>query len=63
MEKVEIVWKTIKHNGAGHLSRALVPGGWLVKQDLDFSSTIVFVADPEHNWGKLEYSAKEVPNG
>jgi hypothetical protein len=59
-------WYTIEHSGTGHMARAMVPGGWLVRISEDvyvnnkgygypntgyeWRTSITFVPDPTHEW-------------
>lgn len=51
----KVVWETIeqeKHGYSYHnLTRAKVPGGWLVKMQVgDMPSSLTFIPDPNHEW-------------
>jgi hypothetical protein len=56
---VELRWERIENTGTSHfgeetITRAEVPGGWLVRAEVDYndsaSISIAFYPDPEHNW-------------
>lgn len=63
----KIIWEDIKSEYAGHLQRAPVPGGWLVRDVQDvlvdmgrgpesgyaWSSSLTFVPDPTGQWRHL----------
>lgn len=51
---LKIVWEDLRQEGswsAGHITRAKVPGGWLVRilhgHQID---NIIFIPDPNHEW-------------
>lgn len=56
MDKLE--FEKVDSNLAGHVWRARVPGGWLVRVTNDvrgpvnWRDSICFVPDPNHEWGK-----------
>jgi hypothetical protein len=66
MTKIRLEWEDLKQDTAGHIQRAAIPGGWLVRQVDDVCSdytgngtesgyewrtSMAFVPDPDHVWG------------
>jgi hypothetical protein len=45
----KFIWETIRTN-SGPLSRAKVPGGWLVGSNEGEGRSITFMPDQEHTW-------------
>lgn len=59
--KYQVEWEELTHNRGTYLSRAKVPGGWLVREEQDVislhpgtqtfqSGSITFIPDPNHVW-------------
>lgn len=66
MTKIRLEWEDLEQDTAGHIQRAAIPGGWLVRQVDDVCSdytgkgtesgyewrtSMAFVPDPDHVWG------------
>lgn len=69
MIKIKLEWVNMEQDTAGHIQRAMIPGGWLVRQIDDVCSdytgrgiesgyewrtSMTFVPDPDHVWGYPE---------
>lgn len=69
MTKIRLEWEDLEQDTAGHIQRAAIPGGWLVRQVDDVCSdytgkgtesgyewrtSMTFVPDPDHVWGHPE---------
>lgn len=65
MTKIRLEWEDLDQDTAGHIQRAAIPGGWLVRQvddaliegtesGYEWRTSMTFVPDPNHVWGHPE---------
>ena len=47
-------WETLESKGIilgkKSIKRAKVPGGWLIRAEVDTGGSVIFMPDPHHEW-------------
>jgi hypothetical protein len=54
MSQLEIKWERVQGTNGPVVFRTAVPGGWLVASSVDPGAQLVYIPDPDGNWGYWE---------